>query len=47
MRYIPNWLPKSVASCIAQMRMDGAMAFVDVQFPYLCRQQAWNSSEIV
>jgi hypothetical protein len=47
MRYIPNWLLKSVASYVAQMRMDGAMAFVDVQFPYLCRQQAWNSSEIV
>ncbi len=47
MRYIPNWLLKSVASCIAQMRMDGAMAYVDIQFPYLCRQQAWNSSEIV
>ncbi len=47
MRYIPNWLLKSVASCIAQMPMDGAMAYVDVQFPYLCRQQAWNSSEIV
>ncbi|CAK9233842.1 unnamed protein product [Sphagnum troendelagicum] len=29
------------------MCMDGAMAYVDVQFPYLCRQQAWNSSEIV
>jgi hypothetical protein len=37
MRYIPNWLLKSIASCIAQMRMDGGMAYVDVQFPYLCR----------
>jgi hypothetical protein len=47
MRYIPNWLLKSVASCITQMCMDGAMAYVDVQFQYLCRQQAWNGSEIV
>ncbi len=47
MRYIPNWLLKGIASCIAQMRMDGAIAYVDVQLPYLCRQQAWNSSEIV
>jgi len=47
-RYVPNWLPKSVASYIAQMRMDGAMAYVDVQFTFLCRQQVWSSrSEIV
>jgi hypothetical protein len=29
MRYIPNWLLESVASYIAQMRMDGAMAYGD------------------
>ncbi len=39
MRYVPNRLLKSVASCIAQMPMDGAMAYVNVQFPYLCRDQ--------